>query len=74
LSERIEKYCYRANASFLRINPLPQGSDKLFKALLLKGEVQRGEEVQEIIGMKKHIAQNLYLNYLIDIIWYQMDL
>ena len=59
LSERIEKYCYRANASFLRINPLPQGSDKLFKALLLKGEVQRGEEVQEIIGMKKTYSSKL---------------
>ena len=59
LSERIEKYCHRANASFLRINPLPQGSDKLFKALLLKGEVQRGEEVQEIIGMKKTYSSKL---------------
>jgi len=59
LSERIEKYCHSANASFLRINPLPQGSNKLFKALLLKGEVQRGEEVQNIIGMKKTYSSQL---------------
>lgn len=44
LSERIERNCYRANAFFLRINPLSQGSDKLFKALLLNGEVKRGVE------------------------------
>lgn len=59
LSDRIEKYCHSANASFLRINPLPQGSDKLFKALLLKGEIQRGEEVQDIIGMKKTYSSQL---------------
>ena len=59
LSDRIEKYCHSANASFLRINPLPQGSDKLFKALLLKGEVQRGEEIQNIIGMKKTYSSQL---------------
>ncbi len=59
LSDRIEKYCHSANASFLRINPLPKGSDKLFKALLLKGEIQRGEEVQDIIGMKKTYSSQL---------------
>lgn len=59
LSQRIENYCNSANATFLRIDPLPEGSDKLFKALLLKGEVQRGEEVQAIIGKKKTYSSKL---------------
>ena len=31
LVQRIENYCHSANATFLKINPLPEGSDKLFK-------------------------------------------
>ena len=64
LAQRIENYCYSANATFLKIDPLPQGSDKLFKILLLKGEVQRGEEVQEIIGKKKTYSSQLVTELL----------
>lgn len=64
LAKRIENYCYSANATFLEINPLPEGSDKLFKILLLKGEVQRGEEVQEIIGKKKTYSSQLVTELL----------
>lgn len=64
LSQRIENYCQQSNATFLNIKPLPQGSNKLFKALLLKGEVQRGEEVQDIIGMKKTYSSKLVTELL----------
>lgn len=55
LSQRIENYCKSANASFLGIDPLPKGSEKLFKELLLHGEIQRGD-VPGIIGKKKTVA------------------
>lgn len=64
LSQRIENYCQSAKASFLNIPPLPEGSDKLFKTLLIKGEVQRGEEVQNIIGMKKTYSSKLVTELL----------
>lgn len=64
LAKRIENYCYSANATFLKIEPLPQGSDKLLKALLLKGEIQRGEEVQKIIGKKKTYSSQLVTELL----------
>ena len=64
LSQRIENYCHNANATFLNIEPLPEGSDKLFKALLLKGDVQRGEEVQDIIGKKKTYSSKLVTELL----------
>ena len=64
LAQRIENYCHSANATFLKIDPLPEGSDKLFKILLLKGEVQRGEEVQKIIGKKKTYSSHLVTELL----------
>lgn len=58
LAQRMENYCKKANSSFLKIEPLPEGSDKLFKALLIQGEIDRGD-VQEIIGKKKTYTSQL---------------
>lgn len=55
LAIRIENYCKSANQTFLGIHPLPEGSEKIFKALLIKGEIERGE-VQDIIGKKKTVT------------------
>ena len=57
-------YCKKANASFLGISSLPEGSENIFKALLIHGEIERGR-VQDLIGKKKTVTASV-IKELID--------
>lgn len=58
LEKRIENFIFNASKKMYNIEPLPKHSEKLLKALLVKGEVKRAE-VQEIIGTKDRVASAL---------------
>ena len=64
LANRIDNYCKKVNASFLGISPLPQGSENIFKVLLIHGEIKRGK-VQDLIGKKKTVTASV-IKELID--------
>lgn len=64
LANRIDNYCKKANASFLGISSLPEGSENIFKALLIHGEIERGK-VQDLIGKKKTVTASV-IKELID--------
>ncbi|MAC85245.1 MAG: cell filamentation protein Fic [Arcobacter sp.] len=55
LSSRIENFCRESYLGFLEIPPLPQGSELIFKELLIHGEIERGK-VQNIINKKKTVT------------------
>ncbi len=58
LDHRIETFVQTASKSMYNIEPLPKHTDKLLRALLIKGEVKRAD-VANIIGTKDRTASSL---------------
>lgn len=59
LTQRIDRYVALSQSKMLRIDPLPRHSERVFKELLLKGEIGRGDEVQQATGLKRTAASSL---------------
>lgn len=58
LSSRIAKYVALSRAGMYAVEPLPKYSEYLFKELLIRGELSRGE-VKSVIGAGETTARNL---------------
>ncbi|MCJ7766674.1 MAG: Fic family protein [Thiovulaceae bacterium] len=58
LTKRLDLYVIRANDGLMGIDPLPKGSDKLFRHLLLVGECTRGS-VSNILDIKDRTASRV---------------
>ncbi len=58
LSVRIDAYASKAKEGLFDINPLPKNSERVFKELLLRGEIARGE-VDGIINASRRTAAKM---------------
>ena len=58
LPKRLDLYVLRVNDGLMGIDPLPKGSDKLFRHLLLVGECTRGK-VADILDVKDRTASRV---------------
>jgi Fic family protein len=58
LSERIANYVVLSREGMYTVDPLPKYAEHLFKELLIRGELSRGE-VRHIIGAGETTARNL---------------
>lgn len=58
LTKRLDLYVLRVNDSLMGIEPLPKGSDKLFRHLLLVGECTRGS-VADVLDVKERTASRV---------------
>ena len=58
LTRRLNLYVLRVNDGLMGIDPLPKGSDKLFRHLLLVGECTRGS-VADVLGVKERTASRV---------------
>ena len=63
LGEKIEKYVKLSQSGLFDREPLPKHSEKLFKDLLVSGEIIRGK-VQDIIGSSRATASKLITRLL----------
>lgn len=71
LGEKIDKYVKFSQESMYDREPLPKGSELLFKQLLISGEVPRGK-VKEIIDKKDRMASSL-ITKLLELDFIQSD-
>lgn len=63
LSTRIENYVRDSQSGYLGIEPLPKGSEIVFKELLLHGEIKRGR-IDELLSVSRRSATNIAKNLL----------
>ena len=59
LTQRLQKYVELSQNKMFDQAPLPKGSDKLFKELLLKGEFKQRSEIDGVLGVSRRTATQL---------------
>ncbi|MBU1658049.1 Fic family protein [bacterium] len=59
LNERLTKYVELSQNSMFDLAPLPKGTEKIFKELLLRGEFKKRTQIDEILGLSRRTTTGI---------------